>query len=1526
MTTEYSTLFGDIRPDLIRNETLPNLFDATVQKYYFNTAIMDGERSWTYGQIDEQSNIICNGLLKANIGRGDIVGLWMARGVDVLIAQIGITKSGAAWLPFDAAAPADRISACLSDAGARILLTNKYGSKQISNIDHPIFLYEDIIRDNPRDFEISHNHPYMHDPAYLIYTSGSTGTPKGVVISHSNICHFLRAVNEIYEFSSDDTVFQGSSIAFDLSMEEIWLSYMVGAKLFVANGEVMMDIEHLPNVMQQMGITILDTVPTLLSLLTTDIPSLRMVITGGEPLPAHLINRYAKQKCRLFNSYGPTETTVVGTVAEIRIGEFISIGKPIPNYTCYVVNEQMQIVPMGKQGELLVGGPGVAEGGYLNRLDLTNQKFIVNPFQDSRWPILYRTGDLVSINFDGNLLFHGRIDDQLKIRGFRVEIGEIEAKIQQMPHIIQAVVLLRRDNDIDRLCAFLVVETDADLNLSELRMNLLMILPAYMVPAYYQIIPSLPRLSSDKIDYNSLRTMLLTTAVLENTQDEESFTQTEKTVLAAARRVFPEQLVSLDSDFFTDLGGHSLVVATFVSVVRETASLTDITIRDVYMYRILKTIAAELDVRHEKTSVLKKDLSFKCPSLQRRFLCGFGQALALPFIVFLMMCQWLALYASSVVLIRDTFSIWTEMAILLPLYLVLTISIQILVVGLKWVILGRTKPGCYPLWGSYYYRIWLVQRLLNVANSNHLQSSPLMRIYMRALGAQIGRDVVIAKCEVSAFDLITIGDGASIGNGTNFANVKVVGNQVIVGSIFIGTNASLGSSCVLEPNTVVAAGAELADLTALQSGTVVQPREYWNGSPSRKISMVNEASFPEAPKPNRFIRMAQLVIYIISYCLLLIIDLLPIFPAFSLFYYFDKVINGESKLGVSLLTLLTLGLPTSFMLIILSITVVIVLRWVILPRLRPGFYSIHSWLYIRKWMVGLAVELALDTAYSVHSTVLMRNWYRLMGAKIGKGTEISTEFGTQYDMIELGEHNFIADDSVIADETICRGWMILRPVKTGNRVFIGNSSIVPGGTIIEDDGLLGVQSKTPESLHVLKSESYIGSPPVSLPQRQTSAADYHSTYNPSLYRRTGRIAFECIHMSIPTAILICMGTKTGDMIAKYIQTGNVIGAILVFVLACLVIPVILFLTVVALKWILMGTYKPSSHPLWSWWALRTEAIVVLYGGLANAAFLEHLRGTPFLPWVLRLLGANIGQGVYMDTTEITEFDCVSIGDYAALNMSCGLQTHLYEDRLMKIGEIRIGTGATIGSKTIVLYHTRVGDFAHLGPLTLIMKVGLLNRSTARKEDFVCVAEPIRDSIAQVILRFVNTRWIEIGFMPQRCKSDVENCDRYRRAKLYLTSTMSKIRLQFMLHISRTIFKKFLTWFQQEGALVHMLYDRCSDLLKTVCLSFIKKDVIENKTVDELLNLSFDLHNNDQQNSTVEIGEMARKSLNKLTLEEKKQFFVDVRSFYCKIIKALIRTLPLKNKLLKDLKCIQPSMRNEDESSSCYGSGTPNCRS
>lgn len=232
---------------------------------------------------------------------------------------------------------------------------------------------DEVAHVDPRARGLTPDHP-----AYLIYTSGSTGTPKGIVVSHRNICHFLRAGNEIYGLTGEDVVFQGASVAFDLSMEEIWIPYLVGATLIVASPEMMGDAEKLPDLLTQAGVTVLDTVPTLLALLPRDVPGVRVILLGGEALPAPLIARWARPDRRIFNTYGPTEATVVATVAEVQPGETVTIGRPIPNYTAYICDEALRIVAPGEQGELVIGGPGVAQG-YLRRPELTAEKFVANP-------------------------------------------------------------------------------------------------------------------------------------------------------------------------------------------------------------------------------------------------------------------------------------------------------------------------------------------------------------------------------------------------------------------------------------------------------------------------------------------------------------------------------------------------------------------------------------------------------------------------------------------------------------------------------------------------------------------------------------------------------------------------------------------------------------------------------------------------------------------------------------------------------------------------------------------------------------------------------------------------------------------------------------------------------------------------------------------------------------------------------------------------------------------------------------------
>ncbi len=281
-------------------------------------------------------------------------------------------------------------------------------------------------------------------PAYLIYTSGSTGTPKGIVISSRNICHYLRAANEVYRLRESDIVFQGASVAFDLSMEEIWLPYLVGASLFVARPEIMAEADKLPDLLEAYGVTVLDTVPTLLAVASA--ARCRDVANdhpGGEACPPALGIRWCKPGRTIFNSYGPTEATVVATISEVRRTRRSRSDSRSRITPAMSWDEELRLLGPGVEGELLIGGPGIALG-YLNREALTAEKFITNPFDaeasDTR---LYRSGDAVLVDPQGNLIFRGRIDDQVKVRGFRVELGEIEAKLTDLPQISQAAVVQR---------------------------------------------------------------------------------------------------------------------------------------------------------------------------------------------------------------------------------------------------------------------------------------------------------------------------------------------------------------------------------------------------------------------------------------------------------------------------------------------------------------------------------------------------------------------------------------------------------------------------------------------------------------------------------------------------------------------------------------------------------------------------------------------------------------------------------------------------------------------------------------------------------------------------------------------------------------------------------------------------------------------------------------------------------------------------------------------------------------------------
>ena len=1292
-------LEGEKRPDLIRDEVLAEIFAATVATRPDHIALICGDVRLTYAEVWARAQAQARGLSLSGVGPGDMVGLWMPRGIDLLVAQIAITLSGAAWLPFDAEAPVERIATCLADASAKGLVTQTAWTARAAATERTVWSPEDLaaLSDGA---EMPARAPGLtpDNPAYLIYTSGSTGVPKAIVISQRNICHFLRSGNAIYGMSGEDVVFQGASVAFDLSMEEIWTPYLVGATLFVATPEMMGDAEKLPALLGEAGVTVLDTVPTLLGILSADIPSLRLILLGGEALPPAIVQKWSKPGRLIFNTYGPTEATVVATVAPVEPGRTVTIGRPIPNYTAYIVGEDLLPVAQGEQGELLIGGPGVAKGYHL-RPELTAEKFIANPFGGSDDPVLYRSGDAVSLDENGEIVFHGRIDDQVKIRGFRVELGEIEATLADEPGIGQAAVVLRSDDGIERLVAFLVGEPGVAIEGAVLRASLRDKLPPYMIPAHFEPIGSLPRMVSGKVDRKMLKAAPLTAPAAKGEQ-EPPRNDTEAALLDAAKRVLGAQALPFDADFFVDLGGHSLLAARFISIVRENPAYAGITLQDVYGARTLRAMAELLDSRGVRVA---EDLSFAPPPLLRRFLCGLAQAAALPIIISLSTAQWLGIFVSYMLLSGEDLSLGGQVFALLGIYVAITIVTGFLSIGLKWLVLGRTKPGSYPLWGVYYFRWWFASRVAGLVHIKWLQGTPVMRFYWRLLGAKVGRDVIISDYEAGAVDLIEIGDGTTLGSKTTFANAEAIGDRLVIGRIAIGKDVYAGSSVVFGHGCVVGDHAEIGDLTAIAPHAAIGTAEIWDGSPARKTGMVDLESLPPQAEASGRRRAAMTGFYILMLIVLPPISLLPIFPAFWLFDKIDDWLSTWSDISY-LWYLPLLTWPTAIGLIAITVLLIAALRWAILPRVSTGSYSIHSGFYARKWTVALATEVTLETLSSLFATIYMRFWYRMMGAQIGKGAEISTNLSGRYDITGIGAGNFIADEVIFGDEDMRRGYMRLDMTRTGDQVFVGNDAVVPPGTSIPDRVLIGIKSKPPANELMSPGDTWFGSPPIKLPTRQKVDLGADWTYKPSVGKQLARAGFEALHTSFPAMLFITFGTLAVDLVLQQkIFDRDWVGLGLAFMGVSVLIAITQTLICAAMKWLLMGVYKPVMKPMWSFWAMRTEAVSVLYWGLGGKVLLDYLRGTPFLPWFLRLFGAKYGQGVWLDSTDITEFDCIRVGDFCQVNAHSALQTHLYEDRVMKVGRVHLGKGVCVGAGATVLYDTHVGDYARVGLLTVIMK-------------------------------------------------------------------------------------------------------------------------------------------------------------------------------------------------------------------------------
>jgi non-ribosomal peptide synthetase-like protein len=1306
---EPAIIFGAHRPDLVLEETLPQLLKPSFEQYSNKIAFIFGDQTLTYAELDNWSNVVANMLAEQGIGAGHTVGLWWPRSLHLPVAILGILKSGAAYVPLDREMPEERVETVLTEVGA-----SAYFSQETLELSCKAL----IIPDRPAAAHVLHitMGASPDNWAYVLYTSGSTGKPKGIAIAHRHICHLIRSEQTVLEINSEDRVYQGFSVSFDMWCEETWISLFAGATLWIADATTAKSIDDLSEVLREQKITILHAVPSLLAVMDDNVPLLRIVNAGGEACTKQVLDRWAIAGRRFYNSYGPTETTVTSTMIELQKGDAITIGNPLPNYNLAVVDEQFNLLPKNTRGELIITGPGVCDG-YINKPELTAEKFMPKTAAMAMLPgdRFYRSGDAVVIKEDGSVDFQGRIDDQVKLRGYRIELGEIENQLAGLEGISAAAVAIKKDNnDQEQLVGYVLLKAATNIEEALLRAELLKVLPTYMVPGTIMALDKMPRLPSGKIDRKSLP---IPESLLNNPLEEEIVIDIQapisERVLIMLKKVFPGREINLTEDFFTDLGGHSLLAATFVSRLRKEADLPQASLKDIYQNRPLQALVTVWEGAANKQKANTKAVFNKVP-LWRFAACGVAQTVAL-LIVFAFFALQLFLpflgYYYVEQLEGNTVS-WAILTALL-LFCMLPPLFALLSVATKWLVIGKMKEGDYPLWGTYYFRWWFVKTMQRLMPIQFLNGTPFYNSYLKLLGVKVAADAQLAAFSIGAEDLVTIGSDVSISSQVVLDNATVEDGWLKLRKIHLGNHAYLGSSAVVAGGAIMEDWSELQDLSYLQEGKTIKPGEVWQGSPAVCVATKPIESIPQPLPVSSLTMFRYRIIFMLTLLVFPFLILLPLLPVILVL---NKVDDDANMYDFSYMPIYVP--PLALLYILLFAIETIVFTRLLQRKMKPGTYPIYSTTYVRKWFADQIMSLSLIVLHPIYATVYVSSFFRALGAKIGDKTEISTASSVTHPMLTIGEGSFIADAVTLGEPDVRAQQLILSETSVGNNSFVGNSALIPQGYHLGDNMLIGVLSTPPSEEQMLKdnAKDWFGSPAIALPRRQASNPfSENLTTTPSLGRKLTRSIVEFIRIIIPETAIICFSIFFIAYAHDLIKPDSphpwwwAILMLPIYYLKYMGIPS--FLVTLLMKWVVVFRYKAAQHPMWTWKVWRSEAITTTYEALSVPFLLDFLRGTVWLPFMLRLLGAKIGKRVWLNTTDITEYGMVSISDDAALNEGSGPQTHLFEDRVMKVGPVKIGARSSIGTRSIILYDSEVGDDVNIEPLSLVMKGEKLQNGT-----------------------------------------------------------------------------------------------------------------------------------------------------------------------------------------------------------------------
>lgn len=584
------------------NKSIHQLFENQVEQNHDAIAVIFENAQVTYQKLNIRSNQLAHHLKKMGVGSEVLVGICVERSIDMIVGLLGILKAGGAYVPLDSNYPRDRLNFMLDDSKISILLTQEKLVDNFGNFPNPVVYLDKDWETIAHESEENPNSDVTSDNlAYVIYTSGSTGKPKGVAVTHKAVNRLVCNTNYI-KFSPDDKIAQASNTSFDAATFEIWGALLNGAQLVGISRDVTLSPHEFALQLKHKGISILFLTTALFQQIARDVPqafsSLRYLLFGGEAVDARWVKKVLKQGAPkyLIHVYGPTEGTTFSSYYCVQdvpeSATSIPIGRPIANTQFYLLDADLQPVPIGIVGELYIGGDGLARE-YINRPDITAERFISNPFNNKPEARLYKTGDLARYLPDGNIEFLGRIDNQVKIRGFRIELGEIEAILNQHPAVRETVVIIREEIPGDKhLIAYIVPDQQQTPTSMNLRQFLKEKLPEYMVPSAYVVLESLPLTPNGKVDRRALPAV--DTLSFEMKEDYVApRDRVEEVLVEIWAKVLGKQQIGVRDNFF-ELGGHSLLATQLISRIRDAFQI-ELSVRNLFESPTVASLARHIE-------------------------------------------------------------------------------------------------------------------------------------------------------------------------------------------------------------------------------------------------------------------------------------------------------------------------------------------------------------------------------------------------------------------------------------------------------------------------------------------------------------------------------------------------------------------------------------------------------------------------------------------------------------------------------------------------------------------------------------------------------------------------------------------------------------------------------------------------------------------------------------------------------------------------------------------------------------------